>query len=80
MALPQKRQSKHQNILQVESHKWQGICTRHPTAHLLGVFVPWQPCALCQVIILITKLTGYKKVRWWKPIKEREHFGQLMTG
>lgn len=37
-------------------------------------------CALCHVIILINKLTWYKKNRSWKPIKEKDRLGQLMTG
>lgn len=35
---------------------------------------------LCQVIILITRLTRYQKMRSQKPIQEKAHFGQVMTG
>lgn len=36
-------------------------CSRPAACRLLGVSVPRQPRALCHVIILINKLTRYKK-------------------
>lgn len=59
------------------SYKWKAQSGRklEPSDCSLGVFVLRQPCALCQIIILITRLTWWEKIRSWKPIQEKDHLG-----